>query len=63
MSGVLNMGRSIGSSLLEEDMVETCARLLDSDITLHLPSDLTGLGPGGTPMGLQFRPVSVTIQP
>ena len=41
------MGRSIGASLLEEDMVETCARLLDSDITLHLPSDLTGLGPGG----------------
>jgi phosphoglycerate kinase len=41
------MGHSIGSSLLEEDMVETCARLLDSDITLHLPTDITGLGPGG----------------
>jgi general secretion pathway protein D len=22
----------------------------------------TGLGPGGTPMGLQFRPVTVTVQ-
>jgi len=41
------MGHQIGSSLLEEDMVETCARLLESDITLHLPTDLTGLGPGG----------------
>jgi phosphoglycerate kinase len=41
------MGHQIGSSLCEDDMVETCARLLESDITLHLPSDLTGLGPGG----------------
>ena len=41
------MGHQIGSSLLEEDMVETCARLLESDITLHLPTDITGLGPGG----------------
>ena len=24
---------------------------------------VTGTGPGGTPMGLQFRPVTVTIQP
>ena len=23
----------------------------------------TGMGPGGTPMGLQFRPVTVQIQP
>jgi phosphoglycerate kinase len=41
------MGHQIGSSLLEEDMVATCARLLESDITIHLPSDITGLGPGG----------------
>jgi phosphoglycerate kinase len=41
------MGHQIGASLLEEDMVETCARLLESGITLHLPTDITGLGPGG----------------
>ncbi len=41
------MGHSIGASLCEDDMVATCARLLESDITLHLPSDITGLGPGG----------------
>lgn len=41
------MGHSIGSSLLEQDMVDTCARLLDAGITLHLPTDITGLGPGG----------------
>jgi len=23
----------------------------------------TGTGPGGTPMGLQFRPVTITVQP
>jgi phosphoglycerate kinase len=40
-------GHAVGSSLLEEDQVETCRRLLDSDITLHIPSDITALGPGG----------------
>ena len=40
-------GHSIGSSLCEEDQVETCARLLDSGAPIHLPSDITGLGPGG----------------
>ncbi len=40
-------GHSIGSSLLEEDMVETCARLLDGPTTIHLPNDVTALGPGG----------------
>ncbi len=38
---------SIGSSLCEEDQVDTCARLLDSGAVIHLPSDITALGPGG----------------
>ena len=40
-------GLPIGGSLLEEDMIETCARLLDSGSTIHLPEDITALGPGG----------------
>jgi phosphoglycerate kinase len=39
-------GKSVGSSLLEEDQVDTCRRLLESD-KIHLPSDITALGPGG----------------
>lgn len=40
-------GHSIGSSLCEDDQVETCRELLASGATIHLPSDITGLGPGG----------------
>lgn len=40
-------GASIGSSLCEDDMVETCKRLLASGKTIHLPSDIVALGPGG----------------
>jgi len=40
-------GYSVGASLLEEDMVETCARLLDGPKPIHLPEDVTALGPGG----------------
>ncbi|MCU0268704.1 MAG: phosphoglycerate kinase [Acidimicrobiales bacterium] len=40
-------GHAIGKSLLEEDQVETCRRLLDSDVVIHLPTDFTALGPGG----------------
>ncbi len=40
-------GHSVGSSLLEDDMVETCARLLDGPKPLYLPEDVTLLGPGG----------------
>jgi phosphoglycerate kinase len=28
-------------------MIETCARLLEGPKTIHLPSDITALGPGG----------------
>jgi phosphoglycerate kinase len=41
------MGHEIGSSLCEDDQVETCAKLLDSGAVIHLPSDITALGPGG----------------
>ncbi len=41
-------GNPIGSSLFEEDMVETCRMLLEqADGKIHLPSDVTALGPGG----------------
>jgi len=40
-------GFRIGSSLLEADMVDTCRRLLAGPKTIHLPEDITALGPGG----------------
>ncbi len=40
-------GHSVGSSLLEPDMIDTCARLLGGDTAIHIPSDITALGPGG----------------
>ena len=42
-------GHPIGASLFEEDMVDTCRRLLDTaGDKIHLPSDVTALGPDGT---------------
>ena len=42
------MGNHIGNSLFEEDMVDVCKRLLTTaPDKLHLPSDVTALGPGG----------------
>lgn len=40
-------GASVGASLLEEDMIDTCRRLLDSGANIRLPMDITALGPGG----------------
>lgn len=40
-------GHQVGSSLLEPDQIETCRRLLDSDVEIHIPHDVTALGPGG----------------
>lgn len=40
-------GHRTGSSLLEPDMVDTCRRLLAGPKTIHLPEDITALGPGG----------------
>jgi phosphoglycerate kinase len=40
-------GNHIGDSLFEPDLVDTCRRLLEeSGDKLHLPSDVTALGPG-----------------
>lgn len=39
-------GHDVGDSLLEPDMVETCARLLDSGAAIHLPTDITALRGG-----------------
>ena len=43
-------GHAVGDSLLEADQVETCRRLLQSDVTIHIPHDITALGPGGVLM-------------
>ena len=40
-------GHSIGSSRCEDDMVETCRALLAGPKPIHLPYDITALGPGG----------------
>ncbi len=40
-------GHSIGDSLFEAEMVDTCRALLDSGAAIHLPEDLTAFGPGG----------------
>lgn len=40
-------GHHIGNSLCEDEMVETCKRLLGSDLEINLPTDFTALGPGG----------------
>lgn len=40
-------GYSIGSSLCEDDMVETCKALLDGPKLIHLPYDITAMGPDG----------------
>ncbi|MFA5564703.1 MAG: phosphoglycerate kinase [Acidimicrobiia bacterium] len=39
-------GNSVGASLLEADQIDNCRRLLESG-KIHLPSDITALGPGG----------------
>ena len=40
-------GHKIGSSLCEDDMVETCKALLDGPKPIHLPYDITAMGPDG----------------
>ncbi|MBI2704057.1 MAG: phosphoglycerate kinase [Actinobacteria bacterium] len=41
-------GHRIGNSLCEDDQVETCMRLLESGIDLHIPYDFTALSAEGT---------------
>ncbi|MFV2039700.1 MAG: phosphoglycerate kinase, partial [Acidimicrobiales bacterium] len=40
-------GHHVGSSLLESSQVDHCSRLLESGAAIHLPHDLTALGPDG----------------
>ena len=40
-------GHNIGSSLCEDDMVDTCKALLEQPKPIHLPYDITAMGPGG----------------
>ncbi|MYK76126.1 MAG: phosphoglycerate kinase [Acidimicrobiaceae bacterium] len=40
-------GHRVGASLCEESMVDHCRELLDGPTPIHLPYDLTALGPGG----------------
>jgi phosphoglycerate kinase len=40
-------GHSIGDSICERDQVDNCARILQSGKPIHLPSDITALGPNG----------------
>ncbi|MXZ95670.1 MAG: phosphoglycerate kinase [Acidimicrobiaceae bacterium] len=42
-------GHRVGASLCEESMVGHCRELLDGPTPIHLPYDLTALGPGGVP--------------
>jgi phosphoglycerate kinase len=38
-------GHQIGDSLCEQDQIDTCARLLAQPKPIHLPTDVTALGP------------------
>lgn len=40
-------GHNIGSSLCEDDMVGTCKAILGGPKTIHLPYDITAMGPDG----------------
>ena len=40
-------GHSIGDSLCEDEQLDACRELLASGKAIHLPSDITALGPGG----------------
>lgn len=40
-------GHDIGDSLFQPEFVDRCKALLESGAAIHLPSDLTALGPGG----------------
>jgi phosphoglycerate kinase len=39
-------GHQIGDSLCEQDQIDTCRRLLEQPKPIHLPTDVTALGPG-----------------
>jgi phosphoglycerate kinase len=55
----------VGNSLLEDDQIDTCRRLLAETDAIHLPSDLTALGPGGkigdSAAGGEVRQIGVEV--
>ncbi len=59
-------GKSIGASLVEEDQIDTCRALLERTDAIHLPSDITALGPGRQdqgPGGRRRRPAVGPVDP
>lgn len=59
-------GYNVGDSLLEEDMVETCGRLLEGPKTIHLPIDVTALKGGklfDPAAGGEVRQAGVNLPP
>lgn len=58
-------GHAVGDSLLEVDQIDTCKRLLASDVAIHIPHDVTALGPGGVIMdpaaGGEVRQVGASV--
>lgn len=58
-------GHAVGDSLLEIDQIDTCKRLLASDVAIHIPHDVTALGPGGVIMdpaaGGEVRQVGASV--
>ncbi len=59
-------GYAVGDSLLEDDMVETCARLLKGPKTIHLPIDVTALKGGklfDPSAGGEVRQAGVNLAP
>ena len=58
-------GHSVGASRCEDSMVERCRQLLAGATPIHLPYDLTALGPGGAPgdpgAGGDVRQIGVNV--
>ena len=58
-------GHGVGASLCEDSMVERCQQLLEGATPIHLPCDLTALGPGGVPgdpaAGGEVRQVGASV--
>ena len=58
-------GHGVGASLCEDSMVERCQELLEGATPIHLPYDLTALGPGGVPgdlaAGGEVRQVGASV--
>ena len=49
-------GHRVGDSILESDQVDHCRTLLEGEKPIHLPSDITALGPDGDGAPGRHRP-------